>query len=728
VPSAALIEGTWEEDNGEYTVGNQGPRRSFVHFWNPDGSYDSGLDLTAYGLGAYQSSLEVAQEHFYQAVTHYVSGDKTGAYYWLGRTAHLLQDLAVPAHVQLDPHTSLLLNADNYESFNGSWEFHYKHVTSLSPFTTIPSQPYSQYLRNVPSSYNVTLTNLLFDLADKTDEFDSDDRDGDSDAYGHGKYRRASNMIDAIKTFNRACIIDRFYHEDRTLSTPADYVIIACSWSRDASIVYTLPFYNEIINDRSKGVRVYYGDNTYQNFFLFDENNVPWAVCGEIFQPQLQGRAIGYTAALYQLFWQVTHPLAEDNYEQNDDIAHAYDLTTSWGTWLHNINGLGKHVDEDWFKISVPPSTGCLYLECRFVNSEGNIDIELYSSAGGKLTDSHSPDRDVERICLSPPPYPGVYYIKVIGSLPYTGNTYDLWWGSNCTEKIELLVPPDRYSFPSCNPEIFLRWNLVSDRDKVNRYEVQVDDDPNFGSPYEMSWNEPQRDYAEACYECGGLGIGTFYWRVRARTTSPCNLYSEWSDARSFTIGCQSLSIDPTSLKSTFDPVVVRRVTFDWADVPKTRGYNIQIDTADASFSHLWCNELVNESQATKEIPPVKHLYWRVMPLGLGDCPNGLWGSTVTDVEERESSLLPTKYSLCQSYPNPFNPTTMITFSLPQRSYVSLKVFDMIGREVGVLVKKELAAGNYSRQWDALDMPSGIYFYRLQAGEFVETKKMILLK
>jgi hypothetical protein len=85
-------------------------------------------------------------------------------------------------------------------------------------------------------------------------------------------------------------------------------------------------------------------------------------------------------------------------------------------------------------------------------------------------------------------------------------------------------------------------------------------------------------------------------------------------------------------------------------------------------------------------------------------------------------------FNLDQNYPNPFNPATTISFSLSSRSFILLKVFDLIGREVATIVSEELSAGNHSRQWNAADLPSGIYFYRLQAGTFTETRKLVLLR
>jgi len=85
-------------------------------------------------------------------------------------------------------------------------------------------------------------------------------------------------------------------------------------------------------------------------------------------------------------------------------------------------------------------------------------------------------------------------------------------------------------------------------------------------------------------------------------------------------------------------------------------------------------------------------------------------------------------YSLQQNYPNPFNPVTTISFSIPIRSFTSLKVFDIMGREVATIVSEDLQAGTYSRQWNATKMASGVYFYRLQTGSYSSIRKLVLLK
>ena len=107
-----------------------------------------------------------------------------------------------------------------------------------------------------------------------------------------------------------------------------------------------------------------------------------------------------------------------------------------------------------------------------------------------------------------------------------------------------------------------------------------------------------------------------------------------------------------------------------------------------------------------------------------------------TSVKDYASNILPDKYDLHQNYPNPFNPSTKISYQLPEVSNVTLKVFDVLGNEITTLVNEEKSVGAYELTWNASDLPSGVYFYQLQAVDpstssgqvFVETKKMMLMK
>ncbi|HLT23574.1 MAG TPA: T9SS type A sorting domain-containing protein, partial [Ignavibacteria bacterium] len=134
-----------------------------------------------------------------------------------------------------------------------------------------------------------------------------------------------------------------------------------------------------------------------------------------------------------------------------------------------------------------------------------------------------------------------------------------------------------------------------------------------------------------------------------------------------------------------------------------------------------------------------------------GDNPQGIWrlkvnddangdtgmvyawgiqlnGEVLVGVEDPQNNSIPNKFELQQNYPNPFNPSTAIKFSIPKNLNVNLKVYDLAGREVASLINKELSAGSYEYLFDGSKLSSGVYFYKLTAGDFVDTKKMILVK
>ncbi len=114
------------------------------------------------------------------------------------------------------------------------------------------------------------------------------------------------------------------------------------------------------------------------------------------------------------------------------------------------------------------------------------------------------------------------------------------------------------------------------------------------------------------------------------------------------------------------------------------------------------------------------------------DLAQSKWQNIIVTVDDQSEN--PISFILNQNYPNPFNPSTTIKFSLPvtlsgvEGSLVSLKIYNTLGEKITVLLDKELTAGAYEVEWNAIDIPSGVYFYKLKTGEYVDTKKMILLR
>lgn len=129
-----------------------------------------------------------------------------------------------------------------------------------------------------------------------------------------------------------------------------------------------------------------------------------------------------------------------------------------------------------------------------------------------------------------------------------------------------------------------------------------------------------------------------------------------------------------------------------------------------------------------KSIKKVRSLD-NTLGIAIGDSGLVVYFSTDSisvSVDEKGNNIQ--NYSLSNNYPNPFNPSTIIKYSLPYYGFVTLRVYDMLGREIATLVNEEKPPGTYEANFDASNLATGIYFYKLQVGSFVETKKMILLK
>ena len=100
----------------------------------------------------------------------------------------------------------------------------------------------------------------------------------------------------------------------------------------------------------------------------------------------------------------------------------------------------------------------------------------------------------------------------------------------------------------------------------------------------------------------------------------------------------------------------------------------------------------------------------------------------ILDVDNNKKQFLTERFSLSQNYPNPFNPSTRINYTVPYNSFVKIKVYDILGNEIATLVNEEKSAGSYEVEFNALNLSSGVYFFQLNAGDFVATKKLILMK
>jgi len=178
-----------------------------------------------------------------------------------------------------------------------------------------------------------------------------------------------------------------------------------------------------------------------------------------------------------------------------------------------------------------------------------------------------------------------------------------------------------------------------------------------------------------------------------------------------------------TPFNGTFD---CKKFLFSWKAsivLPPPLG-NIELLTTEDT---VWIAEPGDEFWIAQDIVPSNYVdlsFIGIAPfwiLGLSTEP-----PVIVSAEDEE--FIPVELALEQNYPNPFNPSTSIQYTISNQQFVSLKVYDILGNKVATLVNSEKPAGVYEIEWNASNVPSGVYFYQLKTGSFVQTKKMLLLK
>jgi hypothetical protein len=307
------------------------------------------------------------------------------------------------------------------------------------------------------------------------------------------------------------------------------------------------------------------------------------------------------------------------------------------------------------------------------------------------------------------------YYwrVRVKNGAGAAGPYSDVW---RFTTYVDLPLAPRPVSATQVSNRsdfIQLKWNKGKN---AGQYMVNVSDDRTFASVYirDSTGTDTVKTLG------GNIEGQLFYWRVQSKNVTGV---SAWSDVSNFT-----LVLKPTELAARISGT--NEITLSWNNhsgvsegcvierrqFPQT-SFTV-IDTILGSASEYIDK---NAAQAQTYSYRIK-AYKQQAASDYSDEVSLL----LTGVNKEE--MLPTEYALRQNYPNPFNPSTTISFGLPSRSFVSLKVFDVMGRDVATLTFDVLNAGTYSRQWNAGAMPGGVYFYRLQAGAFTETRSLILLK
>ncbi len=281
---------------------------------------------------------------------------------------------------------------------------------------------------------------------------------------------------------------------------------------------------------------------------------------------------------------------------------------------------------------------------------------------------------------------------------------------------VPVLSSPVNGSSSATSPSLV--WNASAN---ATTYNVQVATDANFTTLVVNQTGLTGLSYQSQ------LAAGTYYWRVSATNASGTSAYSGgWS----FTITI-SLPGIPILLTPAYGTTAMTNpITFSWQISQNASEYEIQIAVSIFFTDIKYSAGIAGTHITFAYFSPNTTYHWRVRgknTSGVSDWSPVSYFVTapMTGVEEEG---VPKEFSLSQNYPNPFNPTTMIKFQLPISNYVTLKIYDVLGKEVATLFDGEKPAGMYEVQFNASNIPSGVYFYTLRAGEFIETRKMILLK
>lgn len=270
------------------------------------------------------------------------------------------------------------------------------------------------------------------------------------------------------------------------------------------------------------------------------------------------------------------------------------------------------------------------------------------------------------------------------------------------------------------------------------RYSSQLDGGGQLQDPITIS------DLDATYYMLSGLTSGTtYYWQVRSKISGSPGSESAWSSITSFITWAGSFAVVPIiGSPDHGQPINSTSAVLSWVIPTKSESpliYEVEYSKKSNFEKAVKIDNIEKPFVKVDGLEPYSTYYWRVKSKnkdGNVSSPSsiGLFKTNETsEITEVTSDNVTHEFNLYQNYPNPFNPATRINYTLPQDAFVTLKIYDMLGREIKTLISENKNAGNHSVDWNGEDnfgnkVASGTYIYRIVAGNYTSAMKMILLK
>lgn len=299
----------------------------------------------------------------------------------------------------------------------------------------------------------------------------------------------------------------------------------------------------------------------------------------------------------------------------------------------------------------------------------------------------------------------------------------------------------DSYNVWSMPRRVDFNVDSANSYKKITAAEYFIDNDPGDGKAILLSatdgaFDESKEDANKQSISTTALTPGSHI--ISARFKDNWSYYPKF-DGWGLTSDSILCVVEMPKLESPSDGFKMTDTTviFKWATLAQVDSYEIQIASSALFKDTISMVSSTMDTLFVHGLPPDSLLHWRIR--GIYSCGVGPWSGPRSintpplDVRDRNVNQLPELFELSQNFPNPFNPSTSIEFALPRAGDVNIKIYNILGEEVKTLVSEHLAAGYKSVDWDGrgsngLPVASGIYLYRIQAGDFTDTKKMVLLK